>query len=122
MGGGRSLPPMHWLLALLLLWPSAAIAHSELRSSVPVAGAQLDAAPTEFLLRFNEEVQVTALRLRDGAGRDVPVQRAAGGHPAREARATPASPLAAGAFALEWRAISADGHPIRGTIRFVVAP
>lgn len=122
MVGGCTLPIMRRLLALLLLFPVHALAHSELRVSVPAEGARLTAPPAELLLRFNEMVQVTTLRLRDSTGREQPLQRATGTEPTRELRATPSAPLPAGAFALEWRAISADGHPIRGTIRFVVAP
>lgn len=113
---------MRRLLAILLLWPFSAAAHSELRASLPTAGAWLEAPSAKFVLRFNEEVQVTTLRLRDGAGRELPLLRAGGVQAAREARATPGAPLAPGAFVLEWRAISADGHPIRGTVRFSVAP
>jgi methionine-rich copper-binding protein CopC len=110
------------LFLILLLLPCQGLAHSELRESVPAQGARLAEPPAEILLRFNERVQVTALRLRDQAGRDVALRRAGGMEPAREARATPQAPLPPGAFALEWRAISADGHPIRGAIRFTVTP
>ncbi|WP_027285586.1 copper resistance CopC family protein [Rubritepida flocculans] len=108
------------LLSLLLPWP--ALAHSELRGSVPAPGARLAAPPEEILLRFNERVQVTALRLRDASGRTIALRRQAGAEPAQEARATPEAPLPPGDFVLEWRAISADGHPIRGAIRFTVTP
>ena len=110
----------HLLAAALILLPSLAFAHSELSGSTPAAGARLTVAPTEFVLRFNEPVQVTALRLIDAAGQALPLQRAGDATPAREARATPAAALPPGALRLEWRAISADGHPIRGTLRFTL--
>jgi methionine-rich copper-binding protein CopC len=110
----------HALAAALILLPGLALAHSELSGSTPAAGARLAAAPTEFVLRFNEPVQVTSLRLLDAAGQALPLQRAGDASPGREARATPATPLPAGALRLEWRAISADGHPIRGSIRFTL--
>ncbi|WPB87324.1 copper resistance CopC family protein [Sediminicoccus rosea] len=106
------------LAALLILAPGLALAHSELSGSTPPQGARLAAPPGEFVLRFNEPVQVTSLRLFDAAGQALPLQREGDAAPRREARATPAAPLPPGALRLEWRAISADGHPIRGSLRF----
>lgn len=110
----------HALAALLIFAPGLALAHSELRSSTPAEGARLAAPPAEFLLRFNEPVQVTALRLLDAGGQALPLQRPSEATPRREERATPAAPMPPGAYRLEWRAISADGHPIRGTLRFTL--
>ncbi|HYF08390.1 MAG TPA: copper resistance CopC family protein [Acetobacteraceae bacterium] len=106
-------------LALLAL-PGPLRAHSELRGSVPAEGARLSASPAEIVLRFNERVQVTTLRLLDSAGRALPLRRVGGADPAPEARAAPSVPLGAGAYRVEWRAISADGHPIGGALRFSV--
>lgn len=110
----------HALAAALILLPGLALAHSELSGSTPPQGARLTAPPAEFQLRFNEAVQVTSLRLLDAAGQPLPLQRAGDAAPAREARATPTAPLPPGALRLEWRAISADGHPVRGTLRFTL--
>jgi methionine-rich copper-binding protein CopC len=110
----------HALAALLILAPGLALAHSELRGSTPAEGARLAGPPAEILLRFNEPVQVTFLRLQDAAGQTLPLRRPTDAAPRREERAMPTAPVPAGAFRLEWRAISADGHPIRGTLRFTV--
>jgi methionine-rich copper-binding protein CopC len=110
------------LLTLFLLMPLAAAAHSELRGSEPAEGARLAAPPTALVLRFNEPVQVTTLRLLDANGAPVALRRGTEPRPAPLARAEPAAPLPPGAWRLEWRAISADGHPIRGVLRFTVLP
>jgi methionine-rich copper-binding protein CopC len=73
------------------------------------------------VLRFNERVQLTALTLRDAAGRETRLVLPRDTSPRSEERlAAPA--LAAGAWRIEWRASSADGHPVRGTGRFTIAP
>lgn len=112
---------MRALFAALLLFAPAADAHSELRATEPVEGARLVAPPPALLLRFDEPVQVTSLRLLDTAGAAVAMRREGGGQASMVARASPGAPLPPGEYRLEWRAISADGHPIRGVLRFSVS-
>jgi methionine-rich copper-binding protein CopC len=109
------------LFAALLLAPGRAWAHSELRSSEPAEGARLPAAPREIVLRFNEGVQVTSVTLRDEAGAATRLALGRDTAPRPVERLT-VPPLAPGRWRLEWRAISADGHPVRGTVRFAILP
>jgi methionine-rich copper-binding protein CopC len=112
-----------WLCGLLAVASGAetALAHSELRRSSPAAGATLAAPPAEIALTFNEKVQVTAVRLFREGGAEVRLERPAA--IAEAASATRSLPtLEAGAYRIEWRAISADGHPVGGVIRFRVSP
>ena len=100
--------------------PGVALAHSELRSTSPRDGARLAVAPTRIELAFNEDVQVTALRLFDAAGAEILLPRRRAREPRRgDAVELPA--LAAGGYRVRWAAISADGHPISGTFRFEVS-
>jgi methionine-rich copper-binding protein CopC len=105
--------------ALALLATAPALAHSELSASVPADGSRLSAGPAEIVLRFNEMVQLTALTLTDGEGRRLRLSLPRDTTP-RAMERIAAPPLAPGAWRLEWRAISADGHPVRGTVRFAV--
>ena len=104
-----------------LLLPAVARAHSELRAAQPADGERLAAPPAELRLRFNEPVQVTLWRLRDAGGGEHMLARPRDAAARPEHIARPAA-LPAGEYSVEWRAISADGHPIRGTLRFTVAP
>lgn len=106
------------LLAPALLLPHAAAAHSQLRGSTPAEGATLAEAPAELILRFNEPVQLTALRLLAADNTDVPLRRTRDMAPRPEHRAGLPRDLAPGAWRVVWRAISADGHEIGGTLRF----
>lgn len=106
-------------MALALgLAPGAALAHSRLLASAPAEGEALATPPAAITLRFNEPARLTALRLfaADGAEWPLAVARAT----APEHGAAIERPLAPGAWRLVWRAISADGHEIGGTIRFRV--
>jgi methionine-rich copper-binding protein CopC len=105
--------------AALLAGAPAALAHSELRTSQPAEGARLALPPATIELRFNEPVQLTALALVDAAGRRTRIALPADTTP-RAVERLPAPPLAPGAWRIEWRAISADGHPVRGTVRFSI--
>ncbi|KPG02099.1 copper resistance protein [Rhodopseudomonas sp. AAP120] len=107
-----------WLIAVavVLLLPALAHAHASLVASEPAAEAVLATAPATLSLTFNEAVEPLAISLIDAQG---------GSHPitdiAREGdslRFAPPATLSAGGHVLSWRVISADGHPIGGSLTF----
>jgi copper transport protein len=112
------------LLWTFLLFAPAASAHAMVVSSTPADGSRLHAAPRAVTLTFDENVGLTGvgyLHVTDQAGRRVD----AGGafHPAGD----PAkisdhlrSGLGDGTYTASFRVVSADSHPVAGTIRFVV--
>jgi len=108
------------LAALACIGARSAAAHSLLVGSEPAEGAALPASPEAITLRFNERVQLTALRLFAADGAEWPVARPRDLAPRAEHGARIARPLQAGAWRATWRAISADGHEIGGTLRFRV--
>ncbi len=107
------------MLALVLLRAAPALAHSQLEGTTPEAGAQLDEAPREVVLRFAEGVRPVPGGLRvlaeDGTRVDEARPRNSGG---TVTLALPA--LADGAYVVSWRVVSADGHPVRGAFTFRV--
>ncbi len=106
--------------AASLLISAPALAHSELRQARPANGATLAAAPEAIELTFNEKVQVTAIRLYADSGAEIALDRQPIAERATERRLLP--PLSPGAYRIEWRAISADGHPVGGAVRFRISP
>jgi methionine-rich copper-binding protein CopC len=107
------------LLAALAAAPAQA--HSVLPRSSPAQGAVLAAPPAAVELVFNERVQLTALRLRGPDGREIALpERRAIREAQEESIRLPV--LGPGEHRIEWRAISADGHPVGGTIAFRIAP
>lgn len=100
-----------------------AAAHSGLHASEPADGAVLRAAPSAIVLAFMEPVRVTSLRLLDEAGRERPLRREGERTAAtREARAAVQDALPPGAYRIEWRGASADGHVGGGAVGFRIEP
>ena len=104
------------LLAMLL--PAAALAHATLVATDPLDGSVLQRAPARLLLDFNEPVAPFVVRLLGPDGRDVAL-----GEVTQEntrVRAELPGALATGTHVLSWRVVSADGHPVGGTVVFSI--
>ena len=110
------------LVALLLALPAAALAHAGLVSSDPADGALLTASPTRVRLVFSEPMEVSLSRvwLVTGDGRTIPLEGAADPTEVR-AMVAAVDSLPAGAYLVAWRVLSADGHPVEGSLSFSVA-
>ncbi len=109
------------LLLLLVLLPAGpASAHATLVDSDPTDGAVLAEAPTSATLGFDERVTLApdAVRLFDDRGTEIPTT--AGARDSVVTVALPAADLDEGTYFLTWRVVSADGHPVAGTLTFSV--
>ncbi|MFC3226560.1 copper resistance protein CopC [Marinibaculum pumilum] len=117
----RSRPLLATMLAAAIgLFATApAFAHARLTSSDPADGAKLSAAPTSARLSFSETVLVTDVSLAGAAGREVETHRESAMRPAAQSEVT-FDALPPGDYRLQWRAQSADGHPMSGSIGFTV--
>jgi copper resistance protein C len=108
---------------LVVSLAGGAAAHSLLLESFPAAGATLAAPPEQITLRFNNRIEkkLSTIRVVDerGAPRAVTVLGADG--PADRLTAT-LSALPPGAWRIEWRVLSTDGHIVNGAFSFRVAP
>lgn len=109
---------------IALLWTTAicgnpAWSHAVLLETIPADRAVLAQSPSEILLRFNEAVQPIALRIIDGAGKqvasDARIEVRDG-----DLRILPAAPLAPGAYVLSYRITSEDSHPVGGSYLFAI--
>jgi copper transport protein len=107
---------------LLALVPASASAHAVLQDTVPQRGAQLDSAPGEVVLRFNEPVEAAfgAVRVFDARGEQVQegdVFRP-GGDSKKVAIRVPDDMR--GGYTVTYRVISADSHPVSSGFVFTV--
>ncbi|GLH96344.1 copper resistance protein CopC [Phytohabitans aurantiacus] len=111
-------------LCWVLLPAAPAAAHAELLGTTPASGAVLARAPAEVVLRFSEPVAPVrdATRLLDATGSAVRGGAAAEpvpGQPERVRLAVP-SGLPDGLYVVAWRVVSADSHPVAGSLTFTV--
>ena len=115
-------------LAALLLFASVAALtspssakHATLVSSEPAANSRLPASPTRIRLVYSEPVEgkLAKVSVLPSAGTRIVLR--AGADP-RDVHAViaPVDSLAPGTYKVEWRVVSADGHPVDGTFTFAV--
>lgn len=108
---------MLWAIAVAAYAP-AALAHASLVASDPVDGSVVASAPAMLSLSFNEPVEPTAIKIFDGAGAVAAVGQI--GRNGTSLILTPPAALREGAHVLSWRVVSADGHPVGGSLTFWV--
>jgi methionine-rich copper-binding protein CopC len=101
-----------------------ALRHLKLLKSFPSADTTLTKSPDAVRLWLTEptELPATKIQLTTEAGVAIPTASPTLGD-AKDAPvvATIAKPLAAGAYKVSWKAMSKDGHLVKGTFAFKVA-
>ena len=122
------------LLAIVLVLPIAANAHSPLASSSPQNGETLDVSPTEIFMEFKLPAKLIKVDLRrqsdkQGKGFLGGLFGSDDGEPVplgtsflmtidkRQVIPLP-SPLQDGSYSLTWRAMGEDGHVVKGELTF----
>lgn len=104
-------------LALLLVGSGPASAHASLVESDPEDGATLEAAPLAVTFTFSENIGTpayVAVTAPNGSNVDVSDVRALD----KEVTATVAEVGQKGRYTVSYRVVSADGHPVEGTIHY----
>jgi methionine-rich copper-binding protein CopC len=115
---GRLLAAVVGLAFAALLWAGPAAAHSVLLATSPARGGTVPSAPAKVVLTFNEmpqgEFSTIHVTGPDGKRRD-------DGH-VQVVNDLVTEPLAgsrpAGRYVVDWRVVSADGHPVSGQFTF----
>ena len=104
---------------------SVAMAHSHLKKSVPAAGATVAAGPREIRLQFNEVIEPRFSKISIELKGGWPVaSEPATSDPADKTTliAKFAQPLQAGTYNVNWQAVSANSHKVKGSFTFQVRP
>lgn len=108
-------------LALVLGLPSAAFAHDRLVSSDPADGAQLDTAPQAITLTFSDTPLDVSPQVRVTGADGTVIADGAPEIDGTTATLPLPNGVPAGRTTVQWRVVSADGHPIEGQFGFDVA-
>ena len=115
------------LPALCLMSASgAALAHAHLKSSDPDKNATLKAAPSHILLTFSEPIElsfsavtITAPDKSEIKAGDLSHGKESDSH---VVDAPVTIPAGAGTYSVNWRVLSMDGHKMKGSYQFSIAP
>ena len=106
------------LAAFLALAPAKVSAHSKSETTTPADGAIISSVEA-IEIRFDAPMRVTAVSLENQAG-DVALRRDTGMEPTETFRARLDAILEPGDYLVEWRGLSADGHPMQGAFGFTI--
>ena len=116
----RALGILAFALLAALIPARAASAHAELVATDPADGAVVDEAPEALTMQFSEGVSVRpdGIRVLDATGERV--DAGAASSDGSDVTVPIEGEIADGTYVVAWRAVSADGHPIRGSYTFSV--
>ena len=115
-------------LRLALLVSSAGLItgmfHNHLVKSTPTTGEKLGSSPADIRLWFNErpEIAFTSVTLLKADSTKIVTIKAVATADSMSVSAPLPQPLPAGSYLVTWRTASRDGHAIRGTYGFTIAP
>ena len=95
------------------------LAHAKIQTTSVAEGATLRSTPASVDITLSEPAIISALHLRDGAGKDIALHF----HPAAETSASFALPLpklASGTYRLSWQMVAENGHVTEGDLGFSI--
>ena len=115
---GKSVVACFIALLIVVAHAGEACAHASLVKASPADGAVVPVAPAALSLTFNEPVSPLVIRLIGPDGAPI-VPRTVVGEDNTVTVTAPAN-LQRGTHVLSWRVISADGHPVGGSLMFSI--
>lgn len=107
------------IVALSATLSAPAFAHSKKTSTTPAEGATVKSVE-KIAIGFSMPMRVTSIKLMSG-DEELPIRRDVGMEAVEEFTGAPEAPLAPGAYTIEWKGMSPDGHIMEGDIDFTVA-
>ena len=109
------------LIASLFLFfgPGLGWAHSKQETTTPANNTVLYEAPSELVIQFDKPMRITRLALSNQSGNDFEVRRTDQMKHVLKLVAQ-LDPVSKGEYKVDWRGLSEDGHPMKGTFSFAV--
>ena len=102
-----------------MLFSVNVLAHASLQTSNIVEGAVLIEVPDKLDLAFSGNVGLAALSIQDSSGKKVGAQSPLP-RTLQKQFSIPLPDLNSGAYKIEWKTMSSDGHIMSGHINFTV--
>ena len=109
-------------LALVTALSQAALAHSPLKSTSPQNNAELTVIPEGITMTFGKPARITKVTLTHTAGENSHADKLK--LPSKKFETNfelMAEFRGKGAYKVDWRALSKDGHALKGSFSFTVA-
>lgn len=105
------------------LLSTGALAHPELQSAEPAAGAAMATSPKQIRITFNESVlsQFSGVEVKNQTGKLIATGKATIDPANRKLLVVPVEEsLPPGDYKVEWHAVSGDTHRVKGNYSFSV--
>jgi copper transport protein len=109
-------------IGFVLLSAAPAFAHASFEGSSPAPGSQVPVSPKQVVLQWSEPVTVErgAINVYDAKAKKVDVGKYGRQNGNASTVTVPLPKLPSGTYAVTWRVISADSHPVQGAFTFAV--
>ncbi|MBO2942963.1 copper resistance protein CopC [Paenibacillus sp. F411] len=109
-----------FIMLLILSHPTDVWAHSKLTASEPAAGSDVNDVVSELVLTFNENIdpKLSSLTITNAEGQSSALSAVT--VTGQEMKAVLENALPSGTYEVQWKIISADGHPIQDKYSFTV--
>lgn len=108
-----------FVILSLIFAVNLSLAHSPLTNSIPSTSQTVPSQFDSFQFTFGEAAQLVKITIQTEAGAKTELDLSNNSTPQKE-HIVKSEPLAPGFYTVYWRALSNDGHPIKGSIPFKV--
>lgn len=107
------------ILIMVIIAPTSALAHTGLKSSTPANKQVVKEEVQEIAMSFNTDIEkLSSFKVTDDQGTEYPVSDTIIDKSKMSGKLE--QPLRDGKYAVDWKIIGRDGHPIKGTFSFSV--
>ncbi len=113
---------MRYIFALigLIICTEGAWAHSKINKTMPADGAILKQSPQDIAFHFDKTIRITRIVLSHESSNAVGLDYLDGYEDYNNRFKLPIVSMGNGAYQVQWRGISQDGHVMQGDLRFAV--
>ena len=104
---------------IICFWATIAMAHSPLDQTTPANEDLITEVPTEILMKFKADIRMTRVSISYEGDDSIKMDLGNQTNFMQEF-SLPMHDMGKGAYVVEWRGLSADGHALNGAFSFTV--